>query len=83
MAKEGDVRGFRSNRLQRKKRHGAALANIVLVWSLHGCVVILSRMRRCVRWVEEKERFDGCVPVPGAYVPETGTPSPFPTGSEL
>ena len=28
-------------------------------------------------------RFDGCVPVPGAYVPETGTPSPFPTGSEL
>ena len=31
----------------------------------------------------EVPRFDGCVPVPGAYVPETGTPPPFPNGMEL
>ena len=28
-------------------------------------------------------RFEACVPVPGTYVPETGTPPPFPNGMEL
>ena len=32
---------------------------------------------------EQYHRFDACVPVPGTYVPETGTPPPFPNGMEL
>ena len=31
----------------------------------------------------QAQRFERCVPVAGAYVPETGTPSPFPSGMEL
>ena len=28
-------------------------------------------------------RLRDCVPLPGTYVPKTGTPSPFPNGMEL
>ena len=37
----------------------------------------------CLGWLGcVAKRLDGCVPGAGAYVPKTGTPSPFPNGLE-
>ena len=38
---------------------------------------------KCVLTPVSDIRFAACVPKMGTYVPDSGTPPPFPTGSEL